>query len=51
MSILISQKILNRIHDELSHSKESFLLISAYCNFRWLSISIHVLPTLESKRS
>lgn len=31
MSILVSQKILNRIHDELSRSTESFLLISAYC--------------------
>lgn len=31
MSILVSQKILNRIHDELSQSTESFLLISAYC--------------------
>lgn len=31
MSILVSQKILNRIHNELSQSTESFLLISAYC--------------------
>ena len=31
MSILVSQKILDRISDELSKSTESFLLISAYC--------------------
>ena len=31
MSILVSQKILDRIRDELSTSTESFLLISAYC--------------------
>ena len=31
MSILVSQKILNRIRDELSRTTESFLLISAYC--------------------
>lgn len=31
MSILVSQKILDRIRDELSRSTESFLLISAYC--------------------
>lgn len=31
MAILVSQTILNRIHDELSKSTESFLLISAYC--------------------
>lgn len=31
MSILISQKILKRICDELSRCTESFLLISAYC--------------------
>lgn len=31
MSILVSQKILDRIQDELSRSTESFLLISAYC--------------------
>ena len=31
MSILVSQKILDRIRDELSASMESFLLISAYC--------------------
>lgn len=31
MSILVSQTILNRIHDELAKSTESFLLISAYC--------------------
>ena len=31
MSILVSQKILDRIRDELSSSTESFLLISAYC--------------------
>jgi len=33
MSILVSQTILNRIHEELSRSTESFLLISAYCKF------------------
>lgn len=31
MSILVSQKILDCIRDELSASRESFLLISAYC--------------------
>lgn len=31
MSILVSQKILNKIRDELSRSTESFLLVSAYC--------------------
>lgn len=31
MAILASQKILDRIRDELSLSAESFLLISAYC--------------------
>lgn len=31
MSILVSQKILNCIHDELCRSTDSFLLISAYC--------------------
>lgn len=31
MSILISQKILASIREELSQSRESFLLISAYC--------------------
>lgn len=31
MSILVSQKILDRIRNELSTSTESFLLISAYC--------------------
>lgn len=31
MSILVSQKILDRIREELSTSTESFLLISAYC--------------------
>lgn len=31
MSILVSQKILDRIRDELSASTESILLISAYC--------------------
>lgn len=31
MAILVSQKILDRIRDELSSSAESFLLISAYC--------------------
>ena len=31
MAILVSQTILDRIHDELSKSTESFLLISAYC--------------------
>ena len=31
MSILVSQKILDCIRDELSESRESFLLISAYC--------------------
>ncbi len=31
MSILVSQKILDHIREELSRSTESFLLISAYC--------------------
>lgn len=31
MAIMMSQNILNCIKDELSHSTESFLLISAYC--------------------
>lgn len=31
MSLLISQKILDRIRDELAQSTESFLFISAYC--------------------
>lgn len=31
MSILVSQKILDHIREELSRSAESFLLISAYC--------------------
>lgn len=31
MSLLISQKILECIHDELAQSTESFLFISAYC--------------------
>lgn len=51
MSILVSQKILNRIRDELSQSTESFLLISAYCKLPLMKYfdDCIVNPNLEKR--
>lgn len=51
MSILVSQKILNRIHDELAMSTESFLLISAYCKLPLVKYFDQCITTTEISKT